>query len=636
MIIKLSKILIYGLEKEVSNFFEKAQGEGYIEFIGESSKKIKELPTSLKNYLDAINILKKQPVAKFKEDEVKHNIEEVCDRIIQTSNNIDHLEELQRNLEEHAAVIAPFGDFSMGDIEFIKEETNHVFQFFTLKSKKQEKKIPADLIYIGTEYDQDYFVSVNKEKKAYAGYVELAVEMPVGIVRKRISLIKDQLYVQREKLKSYAPYISLLKNRVFQKLNIFNLEIAKKDTSKSLEDKIFSIQAWIPESKLKEFKNFIKDFSIDFSIIAVEKMDSVPTCLENKHLGVLGEDLVKIYDIPATSDKDPSTWVFFSFSLFFAMIIGDAGYGLIFLITALFLKFKLKDPKPIVQRFIKMTTFISVTCIVWGIFTASFFGIDFHPTSPVGKVSVLNYLSEKKAAYHLAQKDDVYHEWEKKYPKAADAKSGKDFLLSITKGEKKKVIYEALETFNRNNLLEISILVGIVHILIAYMRNIKRNFAGIGWSLFLIGGYLFFPSILKATSMVNFLDILPKEEAYIIGKYLIYIGISSAVILAVIQKRVYGLLEITHITNVTGDVLSYLRLYALGLASMILAETFNNLALSMNIFMGFLILLLGHTINLSLGIIGGIIHGLRLNFLEWYNHCFEGGGKLFNPLKLFK
>ena len=60
MIIKPKKILIYGLESEGSEFFEKAQKEGYIEFIGASSKKMRELPSSLKNYVDAIKILKKQ------------------------------------------------------------------------------------------------------------------------------------------------------------------------------------------------------------------------------------------------------------------------------------------------------------------------------------------------------------------------------------------------------------------------------------------------------------------------------------------------------------------------------------------------------------------------------------------------
>jgi V/A-type H+-transporting ATPase subunit I len=53
------------------------------------------------------------------------------------------------------------------------------------------------------------------------------------------------------------------------------------------------------------------------------------------------------------------------------------------------------------------------------------------------------------------------------------------------------------------------------------------------------------------------------------------------------------------------------------------------------LFFGALIIALGHVTNITLGIMGGVIHGLRLNFLEWYHHCFEGGGKKFNPLKLF-
>ena len=97
-------------------------------------------------------------------------------------------------------------------------------------------------------------------------------------------------------------------------------------------------------------------------------------------------------------------------------------------------------------------------------------------------------------------------------------------------------------------------------------------------------------------------------------------------------------MSIAKVIELFADILSYLRLYALGLAGMILASTFNDMGLglmeSFGVIVGSIVIVVGHMINIVVGIMGGTIHGLRLNFIEWYHHCFEGGGKLFQPLKL--
>jgi V/A-type H+-transporting ATPase subunit I len=79
-----------------------------------------------------------------------------------------------------------------------------------------------------------------------------------------------------------------------------------------------------------------------------------------------------------------------------------------------------------------------------------------------------------------------------------------------------------------------------------------------------------------------------------------------------------------------------LRLYALGLAGSIMAATFNNVGAAVGFAAGVLVVLLGHGVNILLGTMSGVIHGLRLNFIEWYHYSFDGGGKLFNPLMKHK
>ncbi|KPK32705.1 MAG: hypothetical protein AMS24_03375 [Chlamydiae bacterium SM23_39] len=625
MIEKIKKILIYGIKKDISAFFEKAQKKGFLEFIGPVYKK---MPLSLKKYIDAIKILKEFPKT---EKKIEFKRDTVVDKILELKKTLDNLEDSRKKFIKEANIASVFGDFSKEDIKFIEKEGNLIFQFFLKKSSKKKKY--EDLIYIGTDYDLDYFVSISKEKKSYKNFFEIFLENPIGILRKKIDQINDKILFIQEELKSYTFYLDFLKKELINNLNNYNLEVAKNNSKEHLEESLFSIEAWIPLSKMDEMNELIKNYNIYYEEIGIEKKEIIPTFLKNNKIGVMGEDLINIYDTPSIQDKDPSGWVLGAFSLFFAMIISDAGYGFLYFILAIFLKFVLKKEK--FKRFINLVFLLSISCMFWGIITSSFFGLNINPKSPLKKFSFVDYLSEKKAFYHLTQKDDVYKTLEKKYPNIKEIKDGKSLLLikKISEGKEKFVIREQ---FNNNILLEISLLIGVLHLIISFLINVKRNIAGIGWILFMIGGYLYFPSIIKASSLINFLNILSKEEAFYLGRPLVFIGILLAVILALLQKKKEGIKEITNLVSIFGDTMSYLRLYALGMAGMILSKTFNDIGFSINIFLGIFVIIIGHLVNMTLGIIGGVIHGLRLNFLEWYRHCFQGGGKLFNPLKLLK
>jgi V/A-type H+-transporting ATPase subunit I len=185
--------------------------------------------------------------------------------------------------------------------------------------------------------------------------------------------------------------------------------------------------------------------------------------------------------------------------------------------------------------------------------------------------------------------------------------------------------------------MELSLLIGVIHISLSFLRYIFRNFSGLGWIVFMIGGYLYFPTYLKATSMLNFMGWVSVPVAASIGLQLIYAGPAIVFILSLVQgKRWMAFHELTNGIQVFSDVLSYLRLYALALAGMVMASTFNEMGEKAGIFGGIFIILIGHSINMGLSIMAGAIHGLRLNFLEWYRYSFEGGGRLFNPLRLRK
>jgi V/A-type H+-transporting ATPase subunit I len=107
-----------------------------------------------------------------------------------------------------------------------------------------------------------------------------------------------------------------------------------------------------------------------------------------------------------------------------------------------------------------------------------------------------------------------------------------------------------------------------------------------------------------------------------------------------LNRLIQGLLGLTKISGAFGDILSYLRLFALGLASASLATAFNDMAAGIRssvpgigLFLALLVLAFGHTLNLLLGISSGVIHGLRLNVIEFFNWGLKDEGRLFTPFR---
>ena len=127
---------------------------------------------------------------------------------------------------------------------------------------------------------------------------------------------------------------------------------------------------------------------------------------------------------------------------------------------------------------------------------------------------------------------------------------------------------------------------------------------------------------------------MPLDRGGGIGLQLIAVGIPSAFVLAIFKNGLLGLTEVMKLIQVFSDVLSYLRLYALGLSGSIVSATINDVAASLPFLLAIVLMAIGHLLNMALGIMGGVIHGLRLNFLEWYHYSFEGGGKRFRPLEI--
>lgn len=631
----VKKFLFVGVEADRDAFFKRAQDAGIIHFVSPVPIKTEEAP-AVQELLGAIKVLRGLPTRPQEDLDSFDYAQELAEKILSLKDTLTDLQEEQRVIDLDISRVEVFGDFSMDDIAYIEREGKRKLQFYCAKQGfADHPDLPAELIYTGSNHGLDYFVGINRSAAQYPKMVEMLIDRPLGTLKKRLSEVHGEIVRIEGQLKECARYNAFLHQALVQQLDHYHLTQAKTGVAFPIDQQsLFVVEGWVPVHKIDALQPLVTEMKVHVEEISLDDKDVPPTCLENTGLARIGEDLVHVYDTPSHTDKDPSLWVLFFFTLFFSMIINDAGYGLILLAVALYVRYKYTALRGVKKRMLDLFTILSVGIIAWGVLTTSFFGLELAPDNPWQKVSVMNWLVEKKTAYHMQRQDEVYKEWTVKYPAAKEAATPTDMLMKAAgKHADGKFHYDMLNKFTDSVLLELALFVGVIHIILSMALNLRRNWASAGWIIFLVGAYLYTPSLLGDSSLVNFAFGVDQQAVAKDALYMMYGGMGLAVGLALIQHRLAGLHEIANLIQIFGDVLSYLRLYALGLAGALLAATMTELASGVPFVFGVLIQVFGHTVNIILGIMGGVIHGLRLNFLEWYHYCFEGGGKVFNPLK---
>lgn len=636
MRVDLKKFLFFGAQAACHQFFAEAQKLGLIQFIDPTSK-AKELPIDVENVVSAIKVLRGLP--SVEQDELKDytKADGITDKILQLNQQKLALEEKERLTQLEIVRVEGFGYFSRDEIKEIENQGKRVIQFYAAKEGIAERiDLPEEMIFINRNEGLDYFMAIQKEHTQYPGFSEVRIERTLGELKSDLDGIKNNYREINEQLKVLAKYNGYLHRALTDKLDRFNLKKSQSFASNPLDHHLFAVSGWVPVDKIAEIEKLAEVTNIHCEEIAIEPNETAPTYLENEGAGRLGEDLVDIYDTPSNTDKDPSTWVLFFFATFFAMIVGDAGYGLVFLLIAIYVRYKYGKLQGTGLRFWKLLVILSAACIIWGVLLSSFFGISLDTKNPLRKVSLINWLVEKKAEYHFNHKDEVYESYLKDFPLVKEAKTPYEFLHDAKIEKNGSVEYPMYFKFTDNILFEMALLVGVIHIILSLLRYLKRNWSAIGWVIFMIGTYLYLPSYLDATSIVHFAFGIPKAFGAQNGLYLIIGGFSLATVLALIQHKLKGLLEPMNVIQIFADTMSYLRIYALSLAGAMVAATINEFAAGTVFVVGALLFIIGHVTNIALSIMGGVIHGLRLNFIEWYHYSFEGGGKKFNPLTLLQ
>jgi len=498
------------------------------------------------------------------------------------------LEERERQIRGRLDWFGEWGNFDPSDIAVLKEKGIDVRLY---RARKDEFAKEA----AGRE------VRVLKEKKGYVSFVmvlrageealpfEPVVPPDTAPEELEEQLKETEAGIQEieELLKEKARTLSAARKcaaKLKKEHESLNVKFGMRE-----EGRFSCIQGFCPEKKLKMIKAMAKSHGLGYVFEVPDDPDETPTLVTNpKWIRIIDPVFKFMNTLPGYEEFDISFYFLVFFSLFFAMLIGDAGYGMLFLAVTFLARRKLKDlpPEPFYLMYI-----LSAATVIWGAVTGTWFG-----AVGIARLPFLNGL--------VVRRIDSF---------AGD---------------------------NQNLMIYICFVIGVTQLTVARaLRAVKTinsvvALSEIGWIMILWG--MFFAA-------GKFVLDRPFPEP---AAWLLLGGIALVLFFSKPQKGILkgalatlGSLPLSVISSFS-DIVSYLRLFAVGYASVVVAESFNNMALSGGIgnvaaaLGAALILFLGHALNITLGLMAVIVHGIRLNMLEFSGHLgMQWSGKQYDPFR---
>ena len=448
---------------------------------------------------------------------------------------------------------------------------------------------------------QCYFVAVNQVP------VELEAEV-VRLPKQRLSeLVREQEELKasikkaNDELDQFCvDNVSVVENALESLDSDINLmEVEQLGGERMADGAIVMMEGWVPVENDAEVRKMLDESGVYYEIRPAEKEDNAPIKLKNGKISRAFEMLTKMYGMPDYGEFDPTPLLAPFYALFFGMCVGDAGYGLLLVLLGFYLKKKLS--KSMAGMMNLLITLGVATTVVGAVFN-TFFGVSLT---------------------------------------SLDLPQWMDSL--IISGKWDGTAYD--------KTMVIALLVGMFHICFALTvkaigstvrYGFKNSLSDWGWWL-LVGG-----SVVVAT--LNYLGVIDMEVSK-----MAFIGIGGVSAIGIyllnnIRRNIFvnvgaGLWDTYNMaTGLMGDLLSYLRLYALGLAGGMLGGVFNTLGMQLRDTMGDflfgipgwicfgLIFVAGHGLNIALSCLSGYVHSIRLTFVEYFkNSGYDGKGTAYKP-----
>ena len=533
------------------------------------------------------------------EDELRHLLAQGApDQLVQERTAV---EERIAAAQEAAKQAAVWGDFDAERIQSLKE-AGYTLRFFACSSKAFEEGWGIKVNEIG---GKAYFVAVS-EYSENSDSSELPVtEIPAPEKSEKqwlqeVEHLNGLLAAANARIEAWQKAnLEDIKAQLVEARQQIDWQRVQLSTDKLADGALCLIEGFCPKDKEPALNEMLDSAQVYYEAEEPTKEDNTPIELKNNFYTRLFEPITRLYSLPNYAEIDPTPFFAPFFMLFFGLCLGDGGYGLVVLLAGLAVI--LKAPK--LKEWGWLGVFMGITTMIVGILTGMFFGINLEEVAVLAPVKQY-FITETNATVHFM--GGAYHPM---------------MVFAILIG-----------------IFQILFAMGFKVVKITLRDGFKYAAYDCAWLVALVTLIVWFAlaGSLSPVGLYTIYGILGLCALFI----MFYSNPDRKILLLNIGGGLWGTYNM--VSGLLGDVLSYIRLFALGLAGGILGNVFNALALQAGgacpSWIGWLptllILVFGHSLNFALCLISSVVHPMRLTFVEFYKNAgFEGGGKEYKPFK---
>ena len=553
------------------------------------------------SFLDGYRDKKNPPVQEALDDDKSRAL---SSSLLSLMNEETTLGEKNRALSAEIERVKPLGDFDPSELGKLAEEGIGISLYYV--GKKEKEKLQAD--------ESVNFISIRTESKSEC-IALVNSSLPIGIAAQKIVLppsrlsdLENEYFVNKKRLEEIdgiyresVKYTDAL--NVLVKKNEEEIFFRRVGATVKEEEDVAYISGYIPSDDTDKFRQYCQENGLGYIIDDPSDEDNPPTLM--KHRGFI-KYVQPLYDalglVQGYREMDISLYFLVFMALFFAMILGDAGYGLLLVLGGVVLNVKSRkcsDMNALLYIF-------SGATVVWGALTGTWFGSEIILEKlPFLKFFVIPELTNFPEMFNMDS------------------------------------------TVVQNNMMSFCFSLGAIHLGLARALCIFDKIKKKDISLLSDFGWLMNTILLYLLSLYLVVDAdIP------LGKVAAGVGVGFVLVCLFAScepgkplgqgiKESLGSFFTNFLDTIScfSNVMSYIRLFAVGLASLAIAQSFNGMAEGMmsgfTIPLGILVLILGHAVNLVMGFLSIIVHGVRLNIMEFSGQVgVEWSGYKYEPFSL--
>lgn len=601
MISKMKKLAFLIYHKDYDTFLEQVRNLGVVHVVTKSQGEAEnqDLQATIRlsaRYAAAIKLLEGMNVKAA--DKTSGNAdkgEQILDKLEALQQHDAETNHRIQAIEKEITAMEPWGDFKTESLKRLRDAGYEVgFYICSDKVYDEEWETQYHAVVINHIGSKVYFVTVTPVTET----VSLDVESAKIADRSLSEIIQEKEKLDAERAETENAMKELAENSIpdlkaaqVRTSQLVDFDKVKLSADSLAGNKLMLLEGWAPAENAQQLNDFLKSSEVYYEISDPVPGDNVPIQLNNKGFFKLFEPIMKLYMLPKYNELDLTPFFAPFFMLFFGLCLGDTGYGLFILLGISGYRLIAKSISPSMKPILTLVQLLGLSTAICGLLTGTCFGFNLYDIN-------VPFIQKMKEVIMLDNQQM--------------------FNLSLILGAIQIIFGMTLKAVNQ-----------------AIQFGFKYAISTIGWLLVLVSTAVAFaaPSVMAMGGTLH-LAILA------VGGLMVYLFNSPG-------KNIFlniglGLWDTYNMaTGLLGDILSYVRLFALGLSGGILAGVFNSLAVGMspdNVIAGpivmVLIFVIGHSINIFMNVLGAMVHPMRLTFVEFFkNSGYEGGGKEYKPFK---